>query len=247
MKKLLFIKKLDNKIRLNQFIANAGISSRREADKLIKAGLIEINGKIINTLGKKISKNDIIKFDNQILKPDPLIYILLNKPKGYISSTKDEKMRKTVIDLVANNYPYRLFPVGRLDRSTTGVLLITNDGLITKKLTHPSFKIKKKYHISLSKTLSMQDFFLIKKKGIYLYEGLVKIDKISFIENQPKTEINIEIHIGWNRVIRRIFKKLNYDIISLDRVNFAGLNKKKLKKGQWRILNNKEIENLYKI
>lgn len=231
-------------IRLNRFIAHAGICSRREADKLIQSGIVQVNSQLITSLGYKVSKDDIVKFDDKILKFEKPTYILLNKPKGYISTRKDEKMRKTVMDLVVDASPYRLFPVGRLDRSTTGLLLLSNDGEITNKLTHPSFKIKKIYHVNLNKNLSSEHFNLIKNEGIRLYEGIVKADSISFIEGKPNNEVGLEISIGWNRVVRRIFQKLGYTVVSLDRVCFAGLTKKNLKRGTWRTLNFQEINNL---
>lgn len=235
---------LSDNIRLNKFISNAGICSRREADKLITSGLFKVNNKIVTTLGYKILKGDVVKFDNKIIKPEKLTYILLNKPKGYISTTKDERMRKTVMDLVTTASSYRLFPVGRLDRSTTGLILLTNDGEMSKKLTHPSFRIKKIYHVCLNKVLSSDHFNLIKTRGIRVHEGIFKVDSISFIHGKLKNEIGLEIHVGWNRIIRRIFKKLGYEIIFLDRVYFAGLTKKKLKRGTWRKLTLQEINNL---
>lgn len=230
-------------IRLNKYIANAGICSRREADELIKQGLVQVNGNVVTEMGYQVQKTDKVNFDGQNITPEKPVYVLLNKPKGYISTTKDEKARKTVMDLVANASPYRLFPVGRLDRSTTGVILLTNDGHLTKKLTHPSFDVKKIYHVVLDRKLSSEDFKII-QEGIRLEEGVAQIDHISFIEGKPKNEIGIEIHIGWNRVIRRIFQKLGYEVDTLDRVMFAGLTKKNIKRGHWRILTELEVNNL---
>ncbi|WP_370898381.1 pseudouridine synthase [Chryseobacterium gossypii] len=230
-------------IRLNKYIANSGICSRREADELISQGLVEVNGKVITEMGYQVQKTDRVVFDGQSITPEKPVYVLLNKPKGYISTTKDEKARKTVMDLVANASPYRLFPVGRLDRSTTGVILLTNDGHLTKKLTHPSFDIKKIYHVTLDRKLSGEDMQAI-ADGIRLEEGVAVVDQISYIEGKPKNEVGIEIHIGWNRVIRRIFQRLGYEVEALDRVMFAGLTKKNIKRGHWRILTELEVNNL---
>lgn len=230
-------------IRLNKYIANSGICSRREADNLIQQGLVEVNGKVVTEMGYQVQTSDRVYFDGQPITPEKNVYVVLNKPKGYISTTKDEKARKTVMDLVANASPYRLFPVGRLDRSTTGVILLTNDGHLTKKLTHPSFNIKKIYHVVLDRKLSGEDLQAI-ANGVRLEEGVAVVDSISYIEGKPKNEIGIEIHIGWNRVIRRIFQRLGYEVESLDRVMFAGLTKKNIKRGHWRILTELEVNNL---
>lgn len=230
-------------IRLNKYIANSGICSRREADELITQGLVEVNGKVVTEMGYQVQKTDKVVFDGQGITPEKPVYVLLNKPKGYISTTKDEKARKTVMDLVANASPYRLFPVGRLDRQTTGLILLTNDGHLTKKLTHPSFGVKKIYHVTLDRKLSIEDLHKI-ADGVRLEEGIAEVDSISFIEGKPKNEVGIEIHIGWNRVVRRIFKKLGYEVEALDRVIFAGLTKKNIKRGHWRILTEMEVNNL---
>lgn len=230
-------------IRLNKYIANSGICSRREADELITQGLVEVNGKVVTEMGYQVQKTDRVVFDGQSITPEKPVYVLLNKPKGYISTTKDEKARKTVMDLVANASPYRLFPVGRLDRQTTGLILLTNDGHLTKKLTHPSFGVKKIYHVTLDRKLSVEDLRTI-ADGVRLEEGLAEVDSISYIEGKPKNEVGIEIHIGWNRVVRRIFKKMGYEVEALDRVIFAGLTKKNIKRGHWRILTEMEVNNL---
>lgn len=230
-------------IRLNKYIANSGICSRRQADDLIKQGLVTVNGKVVMEMGYQVQKTDKVSFDGQNLTPEKPVYVLLNKPKGYISTTNDEKARKTVVDLTANASPYRLFPVGRLDRSTTGVILLTNDGHLTKKLTHPSFQVKKIYHVVLDRKLSVEDMKAI-AEGIRLDEGVAQVDQISFIEGKPKNEVGIEIHIGWNRIIRRIFQRLGYEVEALDRVMFAGLTKKNIKRGHWRILTDLEVNNL---
>lgn len=230
-------------IRLNKYIANSGICSRREADELIQQGLVQVNGKPVTEMGYQVQKIDKVVFDGQGITPEKPVYVLLNKPKGYISTTKDEKARKTVMDLVANASPYRVFPVGRLDRSTTGVILLTNDGHMTKKLTHPSFQMKKIYHVSLDRKLDRADLNLI-AEGVRLEEGIAEVESISYIEGKPKNEVGIEIHIGWNRVVRRIFQKLGYEVELLDRVMFAGLTKKNIKRGHWRILSELEVNNL---
>ena len=230
-------------IRLNKYIANSGICSRREADELITQGLVEVNGKVVTEMGYQVQKTDRVVFDGQNITPEKPVYVLLNKPKGYISTTKDEKARKTVMDLTANASPYRIFPVGRLDRQTTGVILLTNDGHLTKKLTHPSFNMRKIYHVTLDRKLSTEDLRSI-ADGIRLEEGVAEVDSISYIEGKPKNEIGIEIHIGWNRVIRRIFQKLGYEVEALDRVMFAGLTKKNIKRGHWRLLTEQEVNNL---
>ncbi|TDX86502.1 pseudouridine synthase [Epilithonimonas xixisoli] len=230
-------------IRLNKYIANSGICSRREADELISQGLVEVNGKVVTEMGYQVQKTDRVVFDSQNITPEKPVYVLLNKPKGYISTTKDDKARKTVMDLTANASPYRIFPVGRLDRQTTGVILLTNDGHMTKKLTHPSFNIRKIYHVTLDRKLTNDDLKSI-AEGIRLEEGVAEVDSISFIEGKPKNEVGIELHIGWNRVVRRIFQKLGYEVESLDRVMFAGLTKKNIKRGHWRILTELEVNNL---
>lgn len=231
----------DGTIRLNKYIANAGICSRREADEFIKTGLAEVNGKVVTEMGYKVQPGDVVKFDGREIKAEKNVYILLNKPKGFITTTKDERNRKTVMDLVANSTTARIFPVGRLDRATTGLLLFTNDGYLAKKLTHPSHEVHKVYHVTLDKKLSHDDLEEIKKGVRLIPEGIAHVDNISYIEGKPKNEVGIEIHIGWNRVVRRIFEKQGYEVEKLDRVIFGGLTKKNLKRGDWRKLTDKEI------
>jgi len=233
----------DNKTRLNKYIASTGLCSRREADKYIADGLIKVNGKIITELGTKISYGDTVKFGGEVLKQDKLIYILLNKPKDFVTTTDDPKERKTVVELVKNACKERIYPVGRLDRKTTGVLLLTNDGDLTTKLTHPKYNRKKIYHIFLDKALTNKDMELI-AKGVKLEDGLAFADKISYVDENDKTQVGMEIHSGKNRIIRRIFEHLGYNVIKLDRVWFAGLTKKNLKRGKWRFLTDKEVEML---
>lgn len=230
----------DDLMRLNKFIANAGVCSRREADELIKTGAVEVNGMMITEMGYKVKPDDEVRYDGELLTPEKKVYVLLNKPKNFITTTSDERDRKTVMDLIANATSARIFPVGRLDRQTTGVLLFTNDGDLTKKLTHPSHQVRKIYHVVLDKSLHGEDLQKI-MDGIRMEEGVAKVDKISFIEGKAHNEVGVEIHIGWNRVVRRIFEKLGYKIEHLDRVSFAGLTKKNLKRGDWRILERDEI------
>lgn len=231
----------DGTIRLNKYISNAGIASRREADELIKSGLAEVNGKVITEMGFKVQPGDVVKFDGNTISAEKNVYVLLNKPKGFITTTKDEKDRKTVMDLIANATTARIFPVGRLDRATTGLLLFTNDGYLTKKLTHPSHSVRKIYHVKLNKKLTHADLDEIKKGVRLIPEGIAEVDNISFIEGKPKDEVGIEVHIGWNRVVRRIFEKLGYEVELLDRVSLGGLTKKNLKRGDWRHLTPQEV------
>ena len=236
-------------IRLNKYIANAGICSRREADKLIEAGVIKVNGKVITQLGYKVNNNDQVKYKNktagrqpvlwQILKPEKLTYVLLNKPKDFITTTKDTQQRRTVLELVKNACRERNYPVGRLDRNTTGLLLLTNDGALAKKLAHPSGNVKKLYHVGLNNAISNKDIDTI-VRGITLEDGPVKVDDIAVIDNDNKL-LAVELHIGRNRIIRRIFEKLGYKVVKIDRVKYSGLTKKDLPRGKWRYLTNKEV------
>ncbi|WP_185860662.1 pseudouridine synthase [Blattabacterium cuenoti] len=237
---------MHHKIRLNHYLSNAGISSRRKADQLIQSGAIEVNGKPVFKLGTVIHTNDIVKFHGSKIKSKNKIYILLNKPKGFITTTRqrDQLNRKTVMNLISCFPENRIFPVGRLDYSTTGVLLLTNDGNIAEKLTHPKYHIKKIYHVSLNKKIRNQDLDQIRKGKIYLKEGKVKVIFVN--KKNAKNKIEIGLYIGWNKVIKRIFKKLNYKVIRLDRINFGGLTKKNLKIGNWCFLNKDKIENIIK-
>ncbi len=228
-------------IRLNKYIANAGIASRREADNLILSGVIKVNGKVITDLGVKISPDDKVQYEEQTIKSEKKVYVLLNKPKGYITTTDDPFDRKTVMFLVKNAGKERIYPVGRLDRDTTGVLLLTNDGDMAKKLTHPRHRIHKIYHVVIDKNLKTGDLGKI-LEGIELDDGMVKPDAAAFVQGAAsKKEIGIEIHSGKNRVIRRLFESLGYRVTRLDRVSFAGLTKKDVPRGKWRFLNEKEI------
>lgn len=230
-------------IRLNKYIANSGICSRRDADTYIAAGNVMVNGKVITEMGYKVKPGDEVRFDGKQITPEKKEYVLLNKPKGFITTTDDEKGRKTVMDLVANASRSRLLPVGRLDRNTTGLLLFTNDGELAKKLTHPKHGVRKIYHVVLDKNLAHADFKKI-ENGIQLEDGVVTVDAVSYIEDAPKREVGIELHSGKNRVVRRIFEHLGYTVLQLDRVVFAGLTKKSLPRGHWRYLGAQEIANL---
>ncbi|MCC5930728.1 MAG: rRNA pseudouridine synthase [Cyclobacteriaceae bacterium] len=226
-------------IRLNRYIANAGICSRRDADVLIKNGEITVNGKAILEMGYKVLPGDVIKYQGKVLHREKFVYVLLNKPKDFITTTEDEMGRKTVMDLVKKACKERIFPVGRLDRNTTGILLLTNDGELSKKLTHPSHKVPKVYEVQLDKPLEPEHFDNI-KNGIELEDGLAAVDD-AVILSPDRRYIGLEIHLGRNRIVRRIFESLGYDVIKLDRVSFAGLNKKDLPRGNWRHLENKEV------
>lgn len=228
-------------IRLNKFIANAGVCSRREADKLIESGLIQVNGKTIKDLGTKIASTDEVIYENRILQTEKKFYVLLNKPKGYITTTDDPHDRKTVMFLTQNACKERIYPVGRLDKNTTGLLLLTNDGELAKKLTHPKHEIKKIYHVVIDRNLTKNDHLNI-EQGITLEDGEIKVDKIAYVSPQStKKEIGIEIHSGKNRIIRRIFESQGYKVLKLDRVSFAGITKKDIPRGKWRYLEEKEV------
>lgn len=228
-------------IRLNRFIANAGVCSRREADKLIAAGMVTINGKIETGMGIKVKPGDEVRFDGQKINAQKKVYVLLNKPKNYVTTTDDPHAEKTVMELVENACDERIYPVGRLDRNTTGVLLFTNDGDLSKKLTHPSYNKKKIYQVSLDKPVTKDHLQQI-IDGIELEDGQVAADEISYINNADKTEVGIEIHSGKNRIVRRIFEHFGYRVKKLDRVYFAGLTKKNLPRGKFRILSEKEVQ-----
>lgn len=230
-------------IRLNRYVANAGVCSRREADTYIEAGNVTVNGKTITEMGHKVKLTDIVKFDGRLLNPQKKEYVLLNKPKNFITTTSDERGRRTVMELISKASKSRLVPVGRLDRNTTGLLLFTNDGDLAKKLTHPRHGIRKIYHVELNKNLTAEDLKKI-QEGITLDDGPIKVDEVSYINNSPKREVGIEIHSGRNRIVRRIFEHLGYDVKKLDRVIFAGLTKKDLPRGHWRHLTKQEIINL---
>ena len=231
-------------IRLNKFLANAGVCSRREADQHILAGEITVNGQVITELGTKILRSDVVVFNEKEVSPETKVYVLLNKPKDYVTTSDDPQQRKTVMDLVQNVCPERIYPVGRLDRNTTGVLLLTNDGDLASKLTHPKFLKKKVYHVFLDKPVAQEDIDQI-KEGIELEDGEVHADEIEYAnDGADKKQVGIEIHSGKNRIVRRIFEKLGYRVMKLDRVLFAGLTKKNLRRGDWRFLTEQEVEML---
>jgi len=230
-------------IRLNKYIANAGICSRREADVFIAAGNATVNGKIVTEMGYKVKLTDEVRFDGSLISPEKKRYVLLNKPKNFITTMEDDRGRKTVMELIGNASKERIYPVGRLDRNTTGLLLFTNDGELAKKLTHPKHNIQKIYHASLDKKLSNADLNKI-AEGFILDERKVIVDEISYILNQPKSEVGVKIHSGRNRIVRRIFEHFNYKVVKLDRVIFAGLTKKDLPRGHWRHLTEMEVVNL---
>ncbi|WP_298793498.1 pseudouridine synthase [uncultured Allomuricauda sp.] len=232
-----------DEIRLNRYVANAGICSRREADTYIAAGSVSVNGKVVTEMGYKVKLSDDVRFDGRKLNPEKKEYILLNKPKNFITTTSDEKGRRTVMELVSNASNSRLLPVGRLDRNTTGLLVFTNDGDLTKKLTHPTYGVRKIYHVHLDKNLALADLRKI-QDGLTLDDGKVSVDDVSYIQGAPKKEIGIEIHSGRNRIVRRIFEHLDYKVTKLDRVIFAGLTKKDLPRGHWRHLTEQEVVNL---
>jgi len=233
-------------IRLNKYIANSGICSRREADTYIEHGSVEVNGKLVTEMGYKVQADDVVRFDGTSISPEKKRYILLNKPKNYITTMEDDRGRKTVMELISNASKERIYPVGRLDRNTTGLLLFTNDGEMAKKLTHPKHNVRKLYHASLDRKLELKD--LEKLRGDVAIEGKkVFIDAISYVEGEHKTEIGIEIHSGRNRIVRKIFEHVGYKVNKLDRVIFASLTKKNLPRGRWRELTPQELANLQMI
>ncbi len=227
-------------VRLNKFIANSGICSRREADNFIQAGVVTVNGEVVTELGTKVNINtDDVRFNGERLRGEAKVYILMNKPKGYVTTASDPHADKTVMDLI-KGCPARVFPVGRLDKNTTGVLMFTNDGEMAEKLTHPSFAKKKIYQVSLSSKLTQEDFDKI-LSGVSLSDGEIKADELEYIDDEDHRKIGIEIHSGKNRIVRRIFESLGYDVKALDRVYFAGLTKKGIKRGGWRYLTEGEV------
>ena len=236
-------RKVEENIRLNRFIAHCGICSRREADDLIRNGFITVNGNKVTDLGVKVSARDDVRYKNKRLSAEKMVYILLNKPKGYVTTVEDPHADKTVLDLVGNACTERIYPVGRLDKETTGVLLLTNDGQLTGKLTHPKYIRKKIYHVFLNKPVTKNDLFLL-TEGIEIDGEMITIDAVSYADPEDRTQIGIEIHSGQNRIVRRIFEKLGYRVSKLDRVYFAGLTKKNLPRGKWRFLTEKEINML---
>ncbi|MFD1771106.1 pseudouridine synthase [Sphingobacterium suaedae] len=231
----------DGLIRLNRYISNAGICSRRKADELIGSGVVSVNGVIVTELGTKVDPaTDEIRYNGERLKREKMVYVLLNKPKDYITTTDDPQERRTVMHLVAKATKERIYPVGRLDRNTTGLLLLTNDGNLAEKLSHPRNNISKIYNVELSKNLTQGDFNKI-QFGIELEDGLIKPDDLSYVQGASKREVGIQIHSGKNRIVRRIFESLGYEVIKLDRVVYANLTKKDLPRGRWRYLEEREL------
>lgn len=230
-------------IRLNRFLANAGVCSRRDADKFIEAGVVSVNGEIVTELGTKVLRTDEVKFHDNPVKLEKKVYVLLNKPKGYVTTSEDPQDRKTVMDLVSDACPERIYPVGRLDRNTTGVLLLTNDGDMAAKLTHPKFLKKKIYHVYTDKNVTVADLHQM-LDGITLEDGEIKADAVDYASDTDKKQVGIEIHSGKNRIVRRIFESLGYHVLKLDRVYFAGLTKKNVRRGDWRYLTEQEVQML---
>ena len=230
-------------LRLNKFLANAGICSRREADEFIQAGVVTVNGEVVTELGTKVLRTDHVCFHDQPVSIEKKVYVLLNKPKDYVTTSDDPQQRKTVMDLVKNACPERIYPVGRLDRNTTGVLLLTNDGDMASKLTHPKYLKKKIYHVFLDKNITAHDLQQI-RDGIMLEDGEIKADEVEYADPVDKKQVGIAIHSGKNRIVRRIFESLGYRVNKLDRVLFAGLTKKNLRRGDWRYLTEEEVDKL---
>ncbi|MEL6539350.1 MAG: pseudouridine synthase [Bacteroidota bacterium] len=232
-------------IRLNKLINNAGICSRRTADRLIQAGHITVNGQPVTTLGYKVTAHDVVHYRGRRLRAEKLVYVLLNKPKDYITTAKDPQGRKTVLDLTQSACTERIFPVGRLDRNTTGLLLLTNDGDLAKKLSHPASNVKKLYQVTLDKKISEADLAKI-QAGITLEGGLAQIDQLAIV-SQDRKNLGLAIHMGKNRIVRRIFEHLRYQVIRLDRVMYGGLTKRGLPRGKWRMLTTQEIRGMYQL
>ena len=230
-------------IRLNKYLSNAGVCSRREADDFIQAGAVKVNGIVITELGTKITRADNVTYNDKPIQLESKVYVLLNKPKGFVTTTDDPENRKTVMDLVKSACSERIYPVGRLDRGTTGVLLLTNDGDLASKLTHPRFEKRKIYQVWVDKPVTMEHMQAI-ADGIELEDGEIHVDAISYVTEEDLTQIGIEIHSGKNRIVRRIFEKFDYQVLKLDRVYFAGLTKKNLSRGRWRYLTEKEVNML---
>lgn len=237
-------KETTDEMPLNKYIAHSGVCSRRDAADLIKSGKVVVNGSLITEPGFKVTTKDEVKVGGKKVRPSKdLVYILLNKPKDYITTTDDPQGRKTVLDLIQHATKERIYPVGRLDRNTSGVLLLTNDGELSQKLTHPSNEIKKVYAVSLERPLEKKDFEKI-LQGVMLEDGMAKVDSLAYTDASDKTQIGIEIHSGRNRIVRRIFETLGYEVRNLDRVIFAGLTKKNVVRGKWRFLTEKEVREL---
>jgi 23S rRNA pseudouridine2605 synthase len=230
----------EDAIRLNKYLSNAGVCSRREADVLIQTGVVTVNGQIITELGYKIKPGDVVQYDGETINAETKRYVLLNKPKGFITTMDDPRGRKTVMTLVSKACRERVYPVGRLDRETTGLLLFTNDGDMAKKLTHPRYQARKIYHVELHKPVSKEDLEKL-LNGVDLEDGRTKVDKAEFVEVGKNREVGVELHSGKNRIVRRLFEALGYNVLRLDRVQFAGLTKKDLPRGMFRHLTEQEV------
>lgn len=234
---------MPEQIRLNRFIANSGLCSRRDADEYIKNGQIRVNGKVVTDLGTKVTHLDDVRYQNKKLTAEKKVYILMNKPKDYVTTVEDPHAEHTVIELLGENFPERVYPVGRLDKATTGVLLLTNDGELAGRLTHPKYERKKVYHVFLDRAVSKDDLFKL-TDGIDVDDTKVAADAVSYADEEDKSQIGIELHSGQNRIVRRLFEALGYRVKKLDRVYFAGLTKKNLRRGKWRFLSEKEVSML---
>ncbi len=230
-------------MRLNRFLANAGVCSRRDADELIQKGEVKVNGKVVSELGIKVSPKDKVEYKGELLNAEKKVYILLNKPKDVVTTLEDPNAKRTVIDIIKHACKERVYPVGRLDRMTTGVLLLTNDGELTKRLTHPKYNRKKIYHVYLDKPFTKNDLIAL-HEGFELEDGFIKADAASYIPDKSRNEVGVEIHSGKNRIVRRMFAHLGYKVEKLDRVYFGGLTKQNLPRGKWRFLEDKEVQML---
>ncbi len=234
-------------VRLNKYISNSGVCSRREADEIISAGRVQVNGEKVTTLGHKVQKKtDEVSVDGKVVSPTKKVYVLLNKPKDYITTTNDPQQRKTVMDLIEDVEAERVYPVGRLDRNTTGILIFTNDGDLAQKLMHPSGDVTKIYSVELSQPIEEKHFYKI-QNGIKLFDGMMKPDKLALVDRADKRKIGVQIHSGRNRVVRRMFEALGYEVVKLDRVIYANLDKQGLARGQWRNLTEKEVSQLKRV
>ena len=231
----------NDKVRINKFLAQGGTCSRREAEKYIIAGAVKINGKVVTDLSYRVAPSDLVKFNGQTIRGEKKKYVLLNKPKDFITTTSDDRGRKTVMQLVDNACDERIYPVGRLDRNTTGLLLFTNDGDLAKKLVHPKHGVRKIYHVTLDKKLAKHDLNAI-AEGVELEDGIAPVDSVSYIDGSSHDQVGVELHIGRNRIVRRIFESLGYQVVHLDRVVFGNLTKKDVKRGSWKHLDKKELE-----
>lgn len=230
----------DDTVRLNKYLANAGVAARRKCDELIAQGLVKVNGQVITEMGYRLTKDDKVTYKGKVVKPVNYVYLLLNKPKDYITTVEDERGRQTVMELIAGATQERVYPVGRLDRNTTGLLLLTNDGELAQKLSHPSYGAQKIYEVELDKPVKPADLMAI-ANGVELEDGLAMVDGIDYAHPVKKNVVGVSLHIGKNRIVRRIFEHLGYDVVRLDRTLYAGLTKRDLPRGRWRHLTEREV------